>query len=57
MIYDLLIMTYCIVIYDIQFIDNNLLYSYFYLLFHFSFNCEKKRDVKLRFRGKCTYKS
>ena len=56
MIYDLLIMTYCIVIYDIQFIDNNLLYSYFYLLFHFSFNCEEKRDVKLRFRGKYTYK-
>ena len=56
MIYDLLIMIYCIVIYDIQFIDNNLLYSYFYLLFHFSFNCEEKRDVKLRFRGKYTYK-
>ena len=57
MIYDLLIMTYCIVIYDIQFIDNNLLYSYFYLFFHFSFNCEEKRDMELRFREKCTYKS
>ena len=49
MIYNLLIIIYCIVIYDIRFIDNDLLYSYFYLLFHFRFNCEEESDVKLRF--------
>ena len=36
-------------LYDILFIDYDLLHIYLYLLFHFSFNCEEDRDIDLCF--------
>ena len=44
-------------LYDIWFIDNNLLHSYLYLLLLLSFNYEEERDVDLCFGEKYIYKS